>query len=194
MLDYLVQIKPLEDDGMSDADIASLLAASTNKDISIAELENFLDFEKLAKRDALSGSWVGVLADEVTANAFGLSEGLSELFSHMNKPRSVIVDTTVSPWSTGALALTSGLLAAGLITQAQYDGFYDLANGRPNPNLVEQDIIDSRNAYQAEVAEQNRQDSILSLKAEIENMYINPAVSDGVSDEATVRVAIKAGL
>jgi len=116
------------------------------------------------------------------------------LFSHMNKPRSVIVDTTVSPWSTDALALTSGLLAAGLITQAQYDGFYNLANGRPNPNLVEQDIIDSRNAYQAEVAEQNRQDSILSLKAEIENMYINPAVSDGVSDEATVRAAIKAGL
>jgi hypothetical protein len=25
-------------------------------------------------------------------------------------------------------------------------------------------------------------------------MYINPAVSDGVSDEATVRAAIKAGL
>ena len=194
MLDYLVQIKPLEDDGMSDADIASLLAASTNKDISIAELENFLDFEGLAKRDALSGSWVGVLPDEVTANTFGLSSGLAELFSHMNKPRSVIVDTTVSPWSTDALALTGGLLAAGLITQAQYDGFYDLANGRPNPNLVEQDIIDSRNTYQAEVAEQNRQDSIMSLKAEIENMYINPAVSDGVSDEVTVRAAIKAGL
>lgn len=194
MLNYLVQIKPLEDDGMSDTDIASLLAASTNKDISIAELENFLDFENLAKRDALSGSWVGVLPDEVTNNVFGLGPGLAELFSHMNKPRSVIVDTTVSPWATDALALTNGLLAAGLITQAQHDGFYDLANGRPNPNLVEQDIIDSRNAYQAEVAEQNRQDSILSLKAEIENTYINPAVSDGVSDEATVRATIKAGL
>jgi hypothetical protein len=193
-LDYLSQIKPLEDQGMSDADIASLLAASTNKDIAISELENFLDFENLAKRDALSGSWVGTLPDEVTNNVFGLGPGLANLFSHMNKPRSVIIDTTVSPWATDALALTNGLLAAGLITQAQYDGFYDLANGRPNPNLVEQDIVDSRSVYQSELAEQARQQAIFTLKAEIENSWINPAISDGVSTEAQVRAAIKAGL
>lgn len=193
-IEYLRDVKPLEDQGMSDADIASLLAASTNKDISIAELENFLDFENLAMRDALSGTWVGTLPDEVTNNVFGLGPGLAALFSHMNKPRSIIVDTTVSPWATDALALTNGLLAAGLITQAQHDGFYDLANGRPNPDLVEQDIIDSRTNYQSGLAEEARQQTILTLQAEIENTYINPAVSDGVSTEAQVRAAIKAGL
>jgi len=152
-MDYLTDIKPLEDQGMTDAEIASLLSASTSRDIQISELENFLDFEGLASRNAITGSWEGPLPSEIINNNFGLSAGLSSLFNHINKPRSVIVDTTVSPWATDALALTGGLLAAGLINQQQYDGFYDLAGGRPNANVVEQDIIDSRTQWEADEAQ-----------------------------------------
>jgi len=151
-MDYLTDIKPLEDQGMTDAEIASLLSASTSRDIQISELENFLDFEGLASRNAITGSWEGPLPSEIVNNNFGLSAGLSKLFNHINKPRSVIVDTTVSPWATDALALTGGLLAAGLINQQQYNGFYDLAGGRPNEGTTEQDVIDARTAYDAEVA------------------------------------------
>ena len=204
-LDYLSQIKPLEDQGMSDADIASLLAASTNKDIAISELENFLDFENLAKRDALTGSWVGVLPDEVTNNVFGLGPGLANLFSHINKPRSVIVDTTVSPWATDALALTGGLLAAGLITQAQYDGFYALANGRPNADAVEQDVIDSRAQWEAEEAqrqaeEEARQAEEAARQAHADwvnnywtkhNTYIAPVLDAGTPDDVALVAALR---
>ena len=188
MLDYLVQIKPLEDDGMSDADIASLLAASTNKDISIAELENFLDFEGLAKRDALSGSWVGVLPDEVTNNNFGLGPALGKLFSHMNKPRSVIVDTTVSPWATDAADLTAGLVSAGLLTPSQQADFYALGGGLPNTDLTEADVTQSRVDWQAqEEATAQELAKIETLNQfwlrfnEKWNQYVQPAIEGGAS-------------
>lgn len=194
MIDYLTQVKPLEDAGFADAEIAEIIAAATATAIKIADLENFLDFQALAKRNAITAIWEGVLPDEVTNNAFGLSAGLSQLFNHLNKHRSTVVDTTVQPWAVDAKDLTNGLLAAGLITQAQLDAFYALGNGRPNAKVVEQDVLDSRNAYNSQQTEEFRQDSIRSLQAEIENNYINPAISDGKTTAEELRAAIKAAL
>ena len=72
---YLDDIKPLEDQGLTDAEIAALISASTLSDIPIADLENFFDFEGLAKRNALTGAWEGTLPDEVTTTctAWGLA-------------------------------------------------------------------------------------------------------------------------
>ena len=197
-MDYLTDIKPLEDQGMTDAEIASLLSASTSRDIQISELENFLDFEGLASRNAITGSWEGPLPSEIVNNNFGLSAGLSKLFNHINKPRSVIVDTTVSPWSTDALALTGGLLAAGLISQQQYDGFYDLAGGRPNANVVEQDIIDSRAQWEAdeaqrqaeEAARQAHQDWVSSYWTQ-HNSTVAPVLDAGTVDDVALVAALR---
>lgn len=187
-LDYLSQIEPLEDQGMSDADIVSLLAASTNKDIAISELENFLDFENLAKRDALTGSWVGVLPDEVTNNAFGLADGLSALFNHINKPRSVVVDTTVSPWASDAAALTNGLLAAGLITAQQQTDFYALGGGQPNADLTEADVAQSRADHLADQARTDRQ----LVADEKYNEFLSPVLIDIDATDADIAAALVA--
>jgi hypothetical protein len=69
-----------------------------------------------------------------------------------------------------------------------------LGGGQPDAGTVEADVVAARAVYDADVVEQTRQDTIRTLAAEIENDYINPAVSDGVSTEAQVRAAIKAGL
>ena len=66
--------------------------------------------------------------------------------------------------------------------------------GKPYAGTVEADIVASRNQHAADQAEQQRQSEILALQAEIENDYINPAVSDGVSTADQVRASIKAGL
>ena len=159
MIDYLTDVQPLEAT-MTDAEIASVLSASTSRDIQIADLENFLDFEGLAARNAITGSWEGPLPDEIASNANGLSAGLSALFNHINKPRSVIVDTTVSPWAEQAFQLTSGLIAAGLITSAQQDSFYDLGGGRPNPSLTSADVATCRSDWvAAEAARQAEQEA-----------------------------------
>ena len=157
-------------------------------------MENFLDFQGLAKRNAITAIWEGALPNEVTNNAFGLSAGLSQLFNHLNKHRSTVVDTTVQPWAVDAKDLTNGLLAAGLITQVQLDAFYGLGGGQPNAKVVEKDVVDSRNTYNAQQTEELRQDSIRSLQAEIENNYINPAISDGKTTAEELRAAIKAAL
>ena len=148
-MDYLSDIQPLEQAGKTDAEIAALLSAVTPAPILIADLENFLDFEGLAKRNPLTGAWEGTLPDEVSNNVYGLGAGLSALFSHINKPRSVHVDTSVDPWASDAHALLGGLLAAALITQAQYDGFYALGGGHEH-DVTAQDVSDARTLWQAE--------------------------------------------
>jgi hypothetical protein len=149
---YQEHIQPLENTGLSDSEIAALIDASTASDIPVADLENFLDFEGLAKRNPITGAWEGPLADEIVNNVHGLGPALGDLFSHINKPRSTVVDTTVSPWGLNAKALTDGLVAAGLLTADQQAAFYALGGGRPNEGTTEQDVVDARAAYDAEVA------------------------------------------
>jgi len=186
MIDYISQVKPLEDLEMTDAEIAALLAASTASDIPISELENFLDFESLAKRNAITGAWEGVLPDEIVNNAFGLSDGLSALFNHINKPRSVVIDTTVSPWASDAAALTDGLVAAGLITAQQQTDFYALGGGQPNAGLTEADVAQSRVDWEAKVAMDERQ-----LETDIKyNEYISPLLTDPATTDADIAMAL----
>ncbi len=57
MIDYLIEIKPLELLGLTNEQIASRLSCFTNSDIPLAEVENFLDFENLAVRNPVTGNW-----------------------------------------------------------------------------------------------------------------------------------------
>ena len=56
------------------------------------------------------------------------------------------------------------------------------------------DVIAARESYNAIVADEQRMQGIEQLRAEIDNVWVNPAVSDGVSTADEVRAAIKAGL
>lgn len=198
MIDYLTQVKPLEDAGMTDAEIAALLAASTASDIPIADLENFLDFESLAKRNAITGSWEGVLPDEIINNAFGLSAGLSSLFNHINKPRSVVIDTTVSPWASDAAALTAGLLAAGLITAQQQTDFYALGGGLPNAGLTEAEVTQSRVDWEAEEAARQAEEEARQAHQDWVNGYwsqhnatVAPVLDAGPVDDVALVAALR---
>lgn len=193
---YQEHIQPLEDAGLSDAEIVALLDASTATDIPVADLENFLDFEGLAKRNPITGAWEGPLADEIVNNVYGLGPSLGELFSHINKPRSTVVDTTVSPWGLNAKALTDGLVSAGLLTADQQVAFYALGGGRPNEGITEQDVADARAEYAAEVAEReaidNHSDWIDDFFGRY-NLNIAPVLDDSPSrDNAALVAALRA--
>jgi hypothetical protein len=198
MIDYISQVQPLEDAGMTDAEIAALLAASTASDIPIADLENFLDFESLAKRNAITGSWEGVLPDEIINNAFGLSDGLSSLFNHINKPRSVVIDTTVSPWASDAAALTNGLLAAGLITAQQQTDFYALGGGQPNAGLTEAEVTQSRVDWEAAEAARQAEEAARQAHADWVNGFwtqhnatVAPVLDAGPVDDVALVAALR---
>jgi len=135
--------------GMSDADIRVELSALTVNPIPIADLENFLDFEGLAKRNAITGAWQGPLIDVINDGGL-LGEGLEELFSHINKPRSVHVATDKPEWAIKAEDLLNGLVATGVITQEQHDGFHALGGGYKYTDLVVADVTDAFTLMDAE--------------------------------------------
>jgi len=74
------------------------------------------------------------------------------------------------------------------------DSMYALGGGKPYESVTAADVASVRDAYDAEVANSVRVDEIEQLKAEIENTYINPAISDGSSSADQVRANIKANL
>jgi hypothetical protein len=135
--------------GKTDAQIHTELSALTVNPIPIADLENFLDFEGLAKRNAITGAWQGPLIDTINAGG-ALGEGLEELFSHINKPRSVYVNTHEVEWAVKAESLLDGLAATSVITQEQHIGFHALGGGYQYPSIVVADVTDAFTLMDAE--------------------------------------------
>lgn len=181
------------DSGLDDATISAYLSSVTNKDLSVAALENFLGEEKLARRNPVTGAWEGEL---ITAMSEGgeLGEALEELFSHLNKPRSVAIETSKMPWASKAGLLVTGLFLAAKISEQQAQKVYDLAGGKANPQGVSVESVAAlRASYEAEKADAPRQQALDALALKIVNDFINPAKSGTQTvDEAIA--AIKAGI
>lgn len=115
--------------GMTGEEAHAALRSKTVNPILIADLENFLTWEGLASRNPVSGQWQGPLVDEINNNAYGLAAGLTELFSHINKPRSVTIGTDHVAWAWKAEQLLAGCELAGLITPDQHTRFHNLGGG-----------------------------------------------------------------
>ena len=153
-MDYLIDVKPLEDRGLTNPEIAGILSSFTNVDIPLAEVENFLDFEGLAARNAITGNWEGALVDVIGGASQELSDGVSELFVHLNKPRSTQIATTQEEWALKSSSLLAGLVAGGIITQAQADGFVALGGGLRHGAVTDVDVAQSKTDYENMLAQQ----------------------------------------
>lgn len=135
-------IRAYEGSGKTNEQIHAELAALTNTPIPIADLENFLDFEALAKRNPITGAWEGVLIDRLNLGG-DLGDGLSELFSHINKPRSIEISTDEVDWALKAEGLLGGLELVGDITADQHAGFHALGGGYRYPDIVVADVVNT---------------------------------------------------
>jgi hypothetical protein len=130
-------ISDLLSDGKTPAQIAALLAVRTVKPIPISDLENFLDFNNVAKRNPITSQWEGPLVDAMNNEALPaeLRGGISSLLTHFNKPRSVQVDTTQEPWASGAADLIGALVAIGILSETQAGDVLALAGGHKYPGV-----------------------------------------------------------
>ena len=194
MIDYESVIKPLEQSGKTDQQIASILSSVTRYPVPISELENMLDFNGLAKRNPINGSWEGPIADEIINDVHGLGDGLSELFSHINKSRSTEIAMNVPSWAERAGLLVSGLVASGIMTPFIADSVYALGGGKLYGDVTADDVSSSRTSHANAVTERDRVAEIEALSFELLNNYINPAKADTSKDADSVRAEIKAGL
>ena len=178
----MVAFKDIKD--MTNEEAAAYFGPMTLNPIPCGDLENLLNWGGYASRNSVTGSWVGPLIDfmvDAPTGAETLAEGLSELFTHLNQPRSLTVDTTEQPWASKMVDLLSGLVVAGIDDENLSDAVIALGGGQPNIGSDYQAIRD------AEVGRQN----IIMWDAKV-NEYIMPVISDGTSTDADIEAAIEA--
>jgi hypothetical protein len=187
-------VRPYVGSGKTNEEIHTELSALTVTYIPIADFENFLDFEGLAKRNPITGTWEGVLITTLQAGG-PLGDGLAELFSHINKPRSKQINTQEVEWAVKAESLLNGLVQAMVITQEQHQAFHDLGGGYRHPGIVVQDVVDAFIQMDTEDAEKEQAEAEAAAEAAKReqvnlfwarfnakyNEYILPAINSGAT-------------
>lgn len=139
---------------MTNAEAVAYYGPLTNSSLPCGDLENLLEWAGLANRHAISGAWEGSLVDFMNSNAVpALSVGLAELFQHLNKPRSMTIDTNVQPWASKMADLLGGLELAGQVTAAVTADVVALAGGYQNELLDEAAVEAIRAAHVVSEAE-----------------------------------------
>ena len=191
MIDYLSQVKPLEDQGLTDPEIAYSIANQTLRAMPCYDSKLVLEETGLVREDPVTGQRTGSLIDHYQAMADAQLKSLTGWYISHVFGRGENINSHEYPRSSQVAMVMADLPAE---MQPACDELIALGGGKPYAGTVEADIVASRNQNAADQAEQQRQSDIIALQAEIENDYINPAVSDGVSTADQVRAAIKAGL
>ncbi len=195
MIDYLTDIKPLQDKGVSNTDIAAHLSNRTAQPMSATETVYTLqDSGAVINSPVLISQRSGTLIEYYSGLPNGQEKDLlaffvSTVFSGSDVATNEYPRSTQFALSELNMPQDLQLVAETLVVQS---------GGRPDQGTSEADVVSIQQQWEqaeaARIAEEQRQQSILALQAEIENDYINPAVSDGVSTADQVRAAIKAGL
>tara|TARA_R100000406_G_scaffold32567_1_gene21316 strand:+ start:4278 stop:4880 length:603 start_codon:yes stop_codon:yes gene_type:complete len=147
----IVEINALGD--MPNAEKAALLSSLTGNPIDLQALENLLGDEGLAWRDEITGNWSGPIPALVELGG-ELGEGVAELLRHLNKIRSVHIESDKPEWALKCSSLLAGLVIAGVITQEQSDKVIALGGGLRHGVISEQDIADAIAEEDARVAQE----------------------------------------
>ncbi len=181
---------------MTNEEAVAYYSPVTSSYIPCSDLENLLGWAGLAKRNAVTGAWEGSLIDFMNSNAVpALSDGLSELFSHLNKPRSTGVDSNEQPWAGSMADLLGGLEAAGQITASFTADVVALAGGYAYPDLDVDAVQLLRDEHDAQVAEDTASKEYLVKFArynELHNIHIVPLGVNKDSDDASWIAALNA--
>jgi hypothetical protein len=205
--DYLTYVKPFEDVGKDDAWITQALEGMSATDIAAVDLYDFLRDEELWRNTpgglvgSLQTAWTNKdypaeptttkTLEQIFGVAFdGLAEKLHTTLEY--RPKNPTVPKGVQFGRSLYLALVR--LEPTYVSTTQIDELYDLGGGRPFAGIVEADIVTSRAEYAADQAEQERVEGIIALRSEIDATWLSVFETDGTTDAATARAAIKAGL
>ena len=181
---------------MSNEEAVAYYGPITVSYVPCGDLENLLGWADLAKRNAVSGAWEGSLIDFMSSEVVpAISDGLRELFSHLNKPRSVGCDTDSQPWASKMADLLSGLEAVGEIDASFTADVVALAGGYAYPSLdvdAVQLIRDNQVAADAEAAARVAFDVNMVRYNELYNIHIAPLAVDQDADDSSWVAALQA--
>ena len=170
---------------VSDADAAAILSSVTVSPIDLQPLENLLSDEGLAWRDEITGNWAGPVP-AVVAGGGVLGEGVAELLRHLNKIRSVHIESNKPEWALKASGLLAGLVAAAVISQDQADAVVALGGGLAHEGLDEAAVQATRDE-DARIAEEYRQNE---KYGSLFNVHVSPFMG-GLHTDADIAIALR---
>lgn len=191
MIDYLLDVKPLEDAGVDDSAIAQHLASRTANALACSDARIVLQESGAVVEDPVAGTRAGSLIDHYSGLPQGDAKSLLSWFISHCFGSGESVSTNEFPRSVQWATVTSGM---GPDLQVVAEQLIEAGGGQPNADASVDDVVASREGYNVIVADQQRMEGIDQLQAEIENIWLNPALSDGVSTADDVRQLIKSGL
>ena len=119
--------------GYTPAEIVAILQTLTVSPISVAKAIHYFDQHNLGAIDPIENTWTGKLV-EIARNEnmpTELREGLRQLFRHLAKRDSEVVDTTDLMIAVQTANLLVVLVQLGAITTNERDAFYALGGGMP---------------------------------------------------------------
>ncbi len=187
-IDYLRDVKPLEDQGISDEVIAQHARDATANAIPCSSAKEILQENGAVVIDPVSGDKSGLLISYYQALDVGSeSQVLIAYFIDHVFEGGAEVDTNAYPRSIQWASVTSAMPAE---LQPTVDALSEAAGGRPNPDVSVADIVASREAYEAQQAaaeaEREARANFAVKKARYDELYneyiavlqIQPDVTD----------------
>lgn len=190
-LNYISDIKPLEDAGKTDAEIAGILKSRTVTDIPSMPVRRYFINQNLWLIDPSTG----VRTAGTIGAAYGGLTAQQKTFL-LKFHAWVYTDDSIETENNDEVAvLASTIMTAmvnlGLLTLAQANKVYTFGGGLANPTATEQDVIDSRAAYVAATAVQADIAALATEWATAQNEGgINSALAIG--DRAAMVIALRA--
>jgi len=187
-IDYLRDVKPLEDQGISDDVIAQHLRDATANAIPCSSAKEILQENGAVIIDPVSGDKSGLLISYYQSLAIGSeSQVLIAYFIEHVFEGGAEVDTNAYPRSIQWASVTSAMPSD---LQATVEALLGVAGGRPNPDASVADIVASREEYEAQQAaaeaEREARANFAVKKARYDELYneyiavlqIQPGVTD----------------
>lgn len=167
MIDYLSEVKPLQDSGMSNSEIAAHLNAKTSGPLPAAESEYVLQDSGACLKDPVSGDKFGSLityyagledGDAKNLIAFALDRIYSGQPVNLHEPPRAVQFQSV------AATLPQDL-------QIVCDSLIEVAGGRPyDGSVTEADVTQSQTEWEAAEADRIEQEQAAQEQAEAEQL------------------------
>jgi len=196
-IDYLRDIKPLQDQGLSDDIILKHLQDRTAQPISCENAKEILQENGAVIVDPINGSKSGLLISYYETLPVGSeSQVLIAYFVEHVFGGGSEIDTNVYPRSIQWASVTSAMPGE---LQPVVSALLDSAGGRPDAEATEGDIILAREEYEAQEAEREAEAEYLKKQNaatrnydELYNQHIAPLYSAKDMTDASWIAALQA--
>jgi len=196
-IDYLRDIKPLQDQGLSDDIILKHLQDRTAQPISCENAKEILQENGAVIVDPINGSKSGLLISYYETLQVGSeSQVLIAYFVEHVFGGGSEIDTNVYPRSIQWASVTAAMPGE---LQPVVSALLDSAGGRPDAEATEGDIIEAREEYEAQQAEREAEAEYLAKQNaakrnydELYNQHIAPLYSAKDMTDASWIAALQA--